>query len=242
MQDSVSGFRATNNKSFELAESLNNLADALALSGRGEEAIKPLEEATSLAHELKNESLRSELLNTRGDAAYGRGDYTSAGSAYLQAAQAAAKIKDREKVLVAKANLARVAIAEGRSPAAIGELRSAIKEAESLHLKYYWLRSSVDLSEAMIKTKDYSHARPLLETILSAGEKLGIRLETARIHCLLGDALRLGGNPNDANRQYQSALGIFEELQKDPGAERILDRSDLRTMYAQASHLAVAAK
>jgi eukaryotic-like serine/threonine-protein kinase len=246
MQDSVSGFRATNNKSFELAESLNNLADALALSGRSDEAIKPLEEATSLANELKNESLRSELLNTRGDAAYERGDYKSAGGAYLQAAQAAAKAKDREKVLVAKTNRARVAIAEGRSPAAIGELRSAIKEAESLHLKYYWLRSSVDLSEAMIKTKDYSHARQLLETILSAGEKLGIRLETARIHCLLGDALRLGGNGNnhnnDANRQYQSALGIFEELQKDPGAERILDRSDLRTMYAEASHLAVAAK
>ena len=242
MQDSVNGFRATNNKSYELAESLNSLADALALSGRGDESIKPLDEATGLANELKNESLRSELSNTRGDAAYYRGDYKSAGSAYIQAAQAAAKAKDREKVLIAKTNLSRVAIAEGRSQAAIGELRSAIKEAESLHLKYYWLRSSVDLSEATIKTKDYAHARQPLETILSASEKLGIHLETARIHCLLGDALQLGGNHSDANRQYQAALGMFEELKKDPGAEHILDRSDLRTMYAQASHPAVAAK
>src|ERR1700678_877366 len=165
MQDSVNGFRSTNNKSFELAESLNNLADALALAGRGDESMKPLDEATSLANELKNESLSSELLNTRGDAAFYRGDYKSASSAYLQATQAAARVKDREKLLIAKTNLARVAIAEGRSPAAIGELRSAIKEAEGLHLKYYWLRSSVDLSEAMIKTKDYAHARQPLETI-----------------------------------------------------------------------------
>jgi tetratricopeptide (TPR) repeat protein len=242
MQDSVDGFRATNNKSFELADSLNNLADALALAGRGDESIKPLDEATNMANELKNESLRSELLNTRGDAAYYRGDFKSAGSSYSQAAQAAGKTKDREKVLVARTNLSRVAIAEGRSAGAIGELRSAIKEAESLHLKYYWLRSSIDLSEAMIKTKDYTHARQQLETILSAGEKLGVRLETARIHCLLGDALQLSGNNSDASRQYQSALAIFEELKKDPGAEHILDRSDLRPMYAQASRLAAAAK
>jgi len=120
--------------------------------------------------------------------------------------------------------------------------RAAIKESESLHLKYYWLRSSVDFGEAMIKTRDYAHARQQLEALLSASEKLGLRAETARIHCLLGDAFRLSGNNSDANRQYQSALGIFEELKKDPGAEHILDRSDLRPMYAEASHLAVAAK
>ena len=242
MQDSVNGFRATNNKSFELAESLNNLADALALAGRSDEAIKPLDEATSLANELKNESIRSELLNTRGDAAYYRGDYKAAGSAYEQAAQTAIKAKDREKALIAKTNLARIAIAEGRAQSAIGALRAAIKESESLHLKYYWLRSSVDFGEATIKTKDYAHARQQLEAVLNASEKLGLRAETARIHCLLGDAFRLSGNNSDANRQYQSAFGIFEELKKDPGAEHILDRSDLRTMYAEASHLAVAAK
>jgi serine/threonine protein kinase/tetratricopeptide (TPR) repeat protein len=242
MQDSVNGFRTTKNKSFELAESLDNLADALALAGRSDEAIKPLDEAMSLADELKNESIRSELLNTRGDAAYYRGDYKAAGTAYEQAAKVASKSKDREKALIAKTNLARVAIAEGRAQPAIGALREAIKESESLHLKYYWLRSSVDLGEAMIKNKDYPHARQQLEAILGASEKLGLRVETARIHCLLGEALRLGGNNSDARRQYESALGIFEELKKDPGAEHILERSDLRPGYAEASRLAVAAK
>ncbi len=102
MQDSVTGFRSTNNKVFELADSLNNLADALALVGRGDESGKLLEEATTLANELKNESMHSELLNTQGDAAFYRGDYKSARSAYEQAAQSAAKAKDREKNLIAK--------------------------------------------------------------------------------------------------------------------------------------------
>ncbi|MGA3349227.1 MAG: tetratricopeptide repeat protein [Candidatus Sulfotelmatobacter sp.] len=242
MQDSVNGFRATNNKSFELAESLNDLADALALAGRSDEAAKPLDEATTLSSELKNESIRSELLNTRGDVAYYHGDYTAAGTAYEQAAQAATKAKDREKTLIAKTNLARVAIAQGRAQSAIGQSRAAIKETEGLHLKYYWLRSSVDLGEAMIKTKDYAHARQQLESLLGTSEKLGLRLETARIHFLLGNALQLSGNTSDASRQYQSALGIFEELKKDPGAEHILERSDLHPMYAQASQVAAATK
>ena len=242
MQDSVNGFRATNNKSFELAESLNNLADAFALAGRSDEATKPLDEATNVANELKNDSIRSELLNTRGDAAYYRGDYKTAGSAYEQASQTAGKAKDREKTLIAKANLARVAVAEGRAQSVIGALRAAIKESESLHLKYYWLRSSVDLGEALIKTKDSARARQQLESIVNASEKLGLRAETARIHCLLSDAFRLAGSNSDANRQYQLALEMFEELKKDPGAEHILDRSDLRPMYSQANHPAVAAK
>jgi tetratricopeptide (TPR) repeat protein/predicted Ser/Thr protein kinase len=242
MQDSVNGFRSTNNKSVELADSLNNLADALALAGRGDESGKLLEEATSLASELKNESIHSALLNTLGDAAFYRGDYKAARSAYEQAAVAAAKTKDREPILITRMNLARVAIADGRSQSAIGELRASIQQADSLHLKYYWLRSSVDLAEAMIKTKDFVHARQGLENALSSSEKLGLRLETARIHYFLGDALRLAGNATDADSQYQLARNTFEELKKDPGAEHLLERSDLRMMAAGASRAAAGAR
>ena len=242
MQDAVSGFRSTNNKSFELTDSLNGLADTLALAGRGDESGKPLDEAASLATELKNDSVRSELLNTRGDVAYYRGDYKAASSAYEQAAQAAAKTKDRQNALIARMNLARVAIADGRSQSAVSQLRAAIQEAGNLHLKYYWLRSSVDLAEAMIKIKDYTHARQELETALSSSEKLGLRLETARIHSLLGDALRFSGNASDADRQHELARGMFEELKKDPGAEHLLERSDLAAMYAGAGHTTAAAK
>ena len=242
MQDSVSGFRGTNNKSFELAESLNNLGEALALAGRGDESVKPLDEATGIAKDLKNDSIRSELLNTRGDAAYYRGDFKAAATFYEQAAQAAAKAKDREKTLIVKTNQSRLAISQGHSQVAIAGIRTAIKEAEILHLKYFWLRSSVDLGEAMIKAKDYAHARQQLESILGASEKLGVHLETARIHSLLGQVLQLSGDNINAVRQYQLALVIFEELKKDPGAEHILERSDLRALYAEANKSSVATK
>jgi len=242
MQDSVNGFRSTNNQSMELADSLNDLADTLTLVGRGDESGKLLEEANKVTNELKNESIHCELLNTQGDAAFYRGDYKAARSAYEQAAQIAAKTKEREKILISKMNLARVSIAEGRAQAAIPELRVAIQEADSLHLKYYWLRSSVDLAEAMIKNKDYTHARQELENALNYGEKLGMRLETARIHCLLGDAFRLEGNASEADQQYRLAHSMFEELKKDPGADHLLDRSDLRTMYTEASRVTAAAK
>jgi len=242
MQDSVAGLRSTNDKSLDLADSLNNLADTLALAGRGEESGKPLEEATSVAGGFKNESIHSDLLNTQGDIAFYRGDYQAARSAYEQAVLAAAKTKDRAKVLIPKMNLARVAIAEGRAQAAVPELRAAIQQADKLHLKYYSIRSSVDLAEALIKTKDYTHARQELESAQTSSEKLGLRLETARIHYLLGEALLLSGNASEADHQYQSARTMFEELRKETGAERVLDRSDLRTMYAETSRIPAAAK
>ncbi|MGB8831253.1 MAG: tetratricopeptide repeat protein [Candidatus Sulfotelmatobacter sp.] len=242
MQDSVNGFRSASNKSLDMADALNNLAEALALVGRGDESGKLLDEATGLANDLKNESVKSELLNTRGDAAFYRGDLKSARGAYEQASLAAGKTKDRENLLVAKMNLARVTLAEGHAQSAIGELRGAIQQAETLHLKYYWLRSKVDLAEALIATKDYTHARQELEDAQSSSEKLAIRLETARIHYLLGDAMRLSGSRDEASRQYQLAHRSLEDISKDPGAEHLLERFDLRTMFAESGRLTVAAK
>jgi serine/threonine protein kinase/tetratricopeptide (TPR) repeat protein len=242
MQDSVNGFRSANNKSIELADSLNDLADTLALAGRGDESGKLLEEATNLASELKNESIHSELLNTQGDAAYYRGDYKAASSAYGQAALSTGKTKDREKILIPKMNLARVSVAEGRAQAAIPELRAAIQQAEKLHLKYFSTRSSVDLAEALIKMKEYTHARQELETALTSSEKLGLRLEAARIHYFLGESLRLLGNTSEAAGQYQLAHTMLDDLNKEPGAEHLLNRSDLKEMYAVAVRLMAAAK
>ena len=242
MQDSVNGYRSTNNKSVELADALNGLADTLTLAGRGDESGKLLEEATKIASELKNESIHSELLNTQGDAAFYRGDYKAARSAYEQAVQAATKMKDREKILIPKMNLARVSIAEGRAQAAIPELRTTIQQADSLHMKYYWLRGSVDLAEALIKSKDYARARQELDQTLNTSEKLGTRLQTAIIHFQTGNLLKQMGDASGAAGQYRQAAALLDEIKKEPGAEHILDRSDLRTMYAEASRMTAAAK
>src|SRR5208282_3582997 len=163
-------------------------------------------------------------------------------SAYEQAVLAATKTKDRQNILVAKTNLARVALAEGRSQSAISELGAAIHQADSLHLKYYWLRGSVDLAEAMIKTKDYAHARQELDETLHASEKLGTRLQTAIIHFQLGNLLKQTGDVSGAAGQYRQAATLLDEIKKEPGAEHILDRADLKVMYNESTQGAGQAK
>jgi eukaryotic-like serine/threonine-protein kinase len=234
-QDAVNGFRASNNKSDELAESLNSLAETLALVGRGDESGKLLEEGTSLAKDLKNETIHSELLNTQGDAAFYRGNYQSARASYEQAAVVAGNAKDRQNAMIAKMNLGRVAVAEGRAQAAIPDLRTAVQQAEALHSKYYTLCGLVDLVEAMIKSKDYVHARQQLDEALNTSEKLGTRLQTAIIHFQLGNLVKQKGDASGAAGQYRQSTSMLDEIKKEQGAEHVLDRSDLKEIYKEAT-------
>ncbi len=240
VQDSVNGYRSTHNKSFEMGDSLNGLADALVLAGRGAESGKLLDEAASLAGQLKDQSLNGELLNTRGDEAFYRGDYKAARSAYEQAAQAGSKTKDSKNILIAKMNLARVAIAEGHSQPVVSQLRAYIQEADKLHLKYYWLRGSVDLAEALIKNKDHAHAQEELDQALNASEKLGTRLVTATIYFQLGNLLKQTGDSSGAAGHYRQTVTLLDSIKSEQGSEHILDRADLKSIYADASQLASA--
>jgi eukaryotic-like serine/threonine-protein kinase len=242
MQDAVKGYRAVNNRSLEMATALISLGDTLALSARGGEAGKLLDEAQDIARDLKNENINSQLLNGKGDVAFYQGDLKTAKVAYEQAAAAASKGKQKDAILMSKMNQARLAIAEGRSQSATGDLRTAIQMAESLHLKYYAIRSSVDLAQALINAKDYGRAREQLDSALAQSEKLGLRLELARTHYFLGEILRLGGNPNESVAHYQLAHTMFDEIRKEPGAEHVLDRFDLKEMYATAGRSVVATK
>jgi tetratricopeptide (TPR) repeat protein/predicted Ser/Thr protein kinase len=235
-QDAVKGYQAVGDRNRDMVESLNDLADALAQAGRADESAKSLEQAQSMARDLKNAAVQSDLLSTQGDVHFYRGDLKTAKSAYEQALRAASQAKARDKMLVSKLDLAEVAIAEGRSQAAISDLRSIIQQADGQNLKYLSLKGSVDLAEAMINTKDYSHARQALERDLGRSEKLGLRLETAIIHYLLGNAIRLGGNPAEAAGQYQQALRMLDDMRKEPGAEHLFDRADLHAIYTEATH------
>jgi eukaryotic-like serine/threonine-protein kinase len=235
MQDAVKGYQAVGNRSREMIDSLTDLADTLALAGRGDESSKLLDQAQDLARELKNPSVDSSIANAQGDVQFYRGDSKAAKPAYEQALRSATQANDADKILVAKLNLARVAIAEGRAQSAIPDLRSIIQRADTMNLKYLSLTASVTLAQAMVDTKDYSHARQELERGLSRSEKLGLRLETPRIHFLLGDVLRLSGDSSGAVAQYQQTLRLFDDMKKEAGAEHLLDRADLHTMYADAN-------
>ena len=234
LQDAVKGFRDLGDRSNAMAQALNDLGGALAHAGRGAESTKPLEEAQGLARGLKNDSLSASVLNHQGDASFFQGDLKAAKDSYQQALRLASHSSEKDVLLIAKLNVAKVAIAEGRAAAAAGELRSLVTQADAIGAKYLSVECSVSLAEALIKSKDYAHARQELQRTLSRSEKLGLRLENARIHYLLGTALRLSGSASEATPQYREALRLLDEIRKEQGAEPVTERYDLKPVYAEA--------
>ncbi|GAC1686885.1 MAG: hypothetical protein PVS2B2_25790 [Candidatus Acidiferrum sp.] len=242
MQDALKGYRSVGDRSSEMAGVLNDLAELSAQSGRGDESEKLLVEAQAMARDLKNESLNADLLNTQGDVQFYRADSKAAKGFYVQAARAAARGTDRDQPLLSRLNLAKVAIAEGRAQSAIHDLRALTQQADNLSMKYLALESSVEMSEALLESKDYPHAQQELQMALSKSEKLGSRFQTARIHYLFGNALRFDGNAIEASGHYRQALNLLDESKNEPGAEKLLQRGDLKTMHDESTRWSIAGK
>ena len=143
-----------------------------------------------------------------------------------QAAQAAQHTTETDKKLVAQLDLAKLAVAEGRSKQAIGSLGPLCQKAETLGLKYMAVQCSLLMSEAMIQGKDYAHARAQLEQALLRSDKLGLQLVSARAHYLLGTLLRSSGQGADAKDHYRQAVRLLDSISKEKGAEKVLQRRD----------------
>jgi serine/threonine protein kinase/tetratricopeptide (TPR) repeat protein len=240
LNESVQGFQKAEDRSRLMVQVLIDYAEALAKAGRSGEVGKSLDEAKTLATELKNDKLIADVHNAEGDIAFYGGETKNAKEQYQQALQQAQRAKSPETVLVSKLSLARVAIAEGRSASIVNELRSISQDADRQGMKYLALVSSVDLAEAMINSKDYARANDVLTLALNTSEKLGVRLQTALIHYQLGNLAKQKGDASGAAAEYRQATSILDEIKKEQGAEHILDRADLKAVYAQASQGAAA--
>ncbi len=234
-QTALKTFQDLKDKTYWMAEIEGGYAQALILAGRGNEAKSYLDDALNLSRELKNDGMVSQTLSFQGDAAYYRGDSKAAGTLYEQALQAATRSKEPEKILVAKINLAKVAIKEGRAQQAIATLRPLLQQAENLGLKYAQVECSVSMAEAMIKIKDSTHAQQELDRALLQADKLGLKPLSAKAHYLLASILRASGDQVEALPHYQEALQLIDAMHDDPGADKILERSDFKTMYEEAT-------
>jgi eukaryotic-like serine/threonine-protein kinase len=238
-EEAVKGYQSVGNRSVDMVESLSDLADSLAMAGRGSESGKPLDQARQLAMALKNPAIDSELLNSQGDLALYSGDPKAAGTSYTEALHSATQGKAQDKALVSRLNLAKVALATGQSQAATSDFRAAIQQADTLRLKYISLDGSVGLAQAMIETRNYTAARQELENALDTSETLGSRLDMAEIHYFLGNVLRLTGSAREAAGHYSETVSILNDLKAEAGGEHLLDRADLRVIYADATHRSV---
>jgi eukaryotic-like serine/threonine-protein kinase len=234
-QEALKAFRDIKDKTSWMAEIQGGYADALVLAGRGDEAKRDLDESLSLARELKNDEMVAETLGFQGDANFYRGDAKAAQGFYTEALQAASRSKEPDKVLIAKINLARVQVQEKLSKEAISSLRQLTEQADTLGLKYSSVESSILMAEAMMQTHDNARARQELERALLLAEKLGMQPLSARAHYLLATMDRDSGNRSDAQDHYREVLRLLDNMKKDPGAEKLLQRSDFKTMYDEST-------
>jgi tetratricopeptide (TPR) repeat protein len=241
-QDALKAFRDLKDRTFWMAEILGGHAEALTLAGRGEESRPYLLEALNLSRELRNDGLVAQTLAFQGDVSYYRGDMKSARSYYQGALQAAVRTKEPDKVLIAKADLARVDIEEGHAAAAIKNLRSLARQAEDQGFAYMAVECSIYMAEAMVRTHDDSHARQELERALLRADKLGLKPLSAKAHYLLATTLRASGKQAEAQQHYRDALQLLDAMRKEPGADKILQRSDFKAIYDEASRWSQAAK
>jgi tetratricopeptide (TPR) repeat protein len=241
IQDALKPLRETGDKSPRMAQFLADFGGALGSVGRMSEASKPLDEADSLARPLKNDSLQAVILNNRADVAFYSGDWRRAKELYSGAMRAAAHGGERETILAAKMNVAKVTLAEGQSVPA-SELRHLAEQADALGVRDRSVEASVYVAQGMINNKDYAHARETLERGLGPSEKMGLRMQTAKIHYLLGTSLRLSGHSADAAAQYREFIRLLDDMKKDVGAEKLLERADLKSIYEESTRWVGAAK
>jgi hypothetical protein len=50
--------------------------------------------------------------------------------------------------------------------------------------------------------------------------------------------MRLGGNAGDAPAQYRQAIAMLDQIRKDPGADHLLERVDLKSIYDNSTRWA----
>ncbi|HEX3819282.1 MAG TPA: tetratricopeptide repeat protein, partial [Candidatus Sulfotelmatobacter sp.] len=149
MQDAVGGYRKVGDRGSDMAGLLTDLADALAQSGRGSESEQILHEAQSLVDDLKNESLKAQLLVVQGDVRRYAGDTKSADTLYQRALKSALDGSAPEPILICRLRVAEAALALNKTnpDSSIRDFRKLTQQADSRNLKFLSLESSVDAAE-----------------------------------------------------------------------------------------------
>jgi len=235
LNDAIKDFQDTKDRSWYSVEAMARYGDALSTVGRGEEGQKYIDQALSLADQVKVPAMtKAEALNALGDSYLYRGDYSSARQQYQRALQVAGKTLT-DQSLRAQLGLARLDLAQGRAAAALPVLKKSMQDASSIGLRALSAKASLLYAEALLDSKQSEAARRQLEDTLGQLEGLGMHgVELARAQYLMGKAVAATGKPSQASRHYQEAARILQALSKQPGAEHILDRADLKAIYSES--------
>jgi serine/threonine protein kinase/tetratricopeptide (TPR) repeat protein len=237
-QDALQGFRDAKDSSNWMAVALTGYGDALAQAGRGDEAKASFEDALAIARQLKNPSAIAQVYYAQGKSASYRGDSRNAKSLYQQSLQSASQAKDAEQILLAQSALASSDLEHSNAPASIATFRKLASDAESRGMKYQSLLCHLGLAEALLMTKALPQARIELERSLTQAERHGLKSIQARAEFLLGEDFRLSGSNSLAKDHYHRAVQLIDEIQKEAGDSRVLQRADFAQISEQSKHWA----
>ena len=93
-----------------------------------------------------------------------------------------------------------------------------------------------------MQSHDYTHARQELERALQLADKLGMQPLSARAHYLLATIAEIQATAAKRRIIIAKRLRLLDVMKKDPGAEKLLQRSDFKAIYDASTAGVQAAK
>jgi eukaryotic-like serine/threonine-protein kinase len=228
--DALKTFRELNQRDFWFGEILSGYGNSRALSGRLDEASKDLDEALTIARELKNSGLIGQALRLQAGRLLYAGDPKGASRVAEQAVQAASQASDRALDLWAQAELAKATAALRPTKATAATLARISQQADISGLTYLSVHCAVESARTLAVVGDHQQSRQEVERALARAETLGLRELVAKAEYVLATTMRLA-DAQQARRHYVSALQVLDEMKREDGGQRLLERADLKAIY-----------
>lgn len=231
--EALQAYRGLNRRDFWFGEILSGHGASLAFAGRFDEADKSLQEAAGVAEELKHAGLIGQIKRFQSDRLLYLGDAAGASTLAKEAAAAAGSSSDRALQLAARAQVARAAAAAAPTRALASTLAGISREADTAGSIYLSVLASVESAEALLQLGDHRAARQEIDRTLPRAESLGLRELHARSEYVLASVLR-AAKDDQSRRHYAAVTRILDDMKREQGAERLLERVDLKAIYEDA--------
>jgi eukaryotic-like serine/threonine-protein kinase len=229
-EEAMKAFRDLGERSLKTVTIEEGYGQALAQVGKHAEADRALEDALTLARELKNPVEVARIQGLQGDNAYYRGDLKAARQAYADALKSTAKSADVRLALTAKFNVAKMDVAAAHPQTALAKLSALTNDANKAGFKYLSLLSAIYEAKALIQMKNFAKATEILQNVLVQTEKFGLVSLKAQGYALLALAKEGQGKSLEAQRASNTADQLFGEMTAE-------SHFDLRTRFDVASLL-----
>ena len=237
-EDAIKGFQATNEHGFLMVAALGGYGRVLSMVGRTSEGQQKLQEAVKLAAQVNSDSYLAQALNWLGDSYMYAAKFDDARQQYKKAGEVADRAKSREQSAISRFGLARLDVLQGHGTAALPVLQKLGQETDALGLRALSVQASIYLARAQLAANKIQPADQELARALNRADKLGLIIEKAQAHYLMGALATVTHKEKQLASEYRDTVNTLESISKQPGMEHLLDREDLKGIYQDALKVA----